>query len=65
MRYIPMSQYSFDEIVDQCCAAVNRTSQYTPVPTPVDYSEVRKFFRYDDVEVCKFHRMKDYGSLVR
>ena len=48
MRYIPQSRYTFDEIVEQCRAAVNRPAQYTsPVNTDV-YSEVRKYYRYDD-----------------
>jgi hypothetical protein len=48
MRYIPQSRYTFDEIVEQCRSAINRpTQQQQPLHT-VDYSEVRKFFRYDN-----------------
>ena len=64
MRYIPSSRYTFDEIVDQCRAAVNRPSQSTPAPASVDYSEVRKFYHYDE-NAGQVFRMKDYPSLVR
>jgi hypothetical protein len=36
MRYIPMSQYSFDEIVEQCYNAINRT---TPISEALKYDE--------------------------
>ena len=63
MRYIPMSKYSFDEIVDQCRQAVLRASNDTQDSSDL-YTEVRKFYRYDTPKVCKFHSMKDYGSLI-
>jgi hypothetical protein len=48
MRYIPQSQYTFDEICQQCRDAINRPVQHhKPVTTNV-YSEVRKFYRYHD-----------------
>jgi len=47
MRYIASSRYTFDEIVDQCRAAVNRADSNTQDSTDV-YAEVRKFYHYDD-----------------
>ena len=47
MRYIPQSRYSFDEICKQCSDAINRPVNDTQDRTDV-YSEVRKFYRYDD-----------------
>ena len=58
-----MSKYSFDEIVDQCRQAVLRASNDTQDSQDL-YTEVRKFYRYDTPKVCKFHSMKDYGSLI-
>jgi ABC-type transporter lipoprotein component MlaA len=46
MRYIPMSQYSFDEICEQCRAAINRSDNDTQNSTDL-YTEVRKFYHYD------------------
>ena len=47
MRYIPQSRYTFDEIVEQCRAAI-----HSPVDVKQEhadlYSEVRKFYHYDD-----------------
>jgi hypothetical protein len=64
MRYIPQSRYTFDEIVEQCRAAINRPASVdTPQHTDL-YAEVRKFYRYDDASDQVFH-MKDYGSLIR
>jgi len=51
MRYIPSSRYTLDEIAEQCRAAINRPSQYQSPVSAVDYTEVRKFFRYDDALV--------------
>jgi hypothetical protein len=59
-----MSKYSFDEIVDQCRQAVLRASNDTQDSSDL-YNEVRKFYRYETPKVCKFHSMKDYGSLIR
>ena len=47
MRYIPSSRYTFDEIVDQCRAAVNSRSNDTQDRTDV-YAEVRKFYHYNE-----------------
>ena len=47
MRYIPMSQYTFEEIVEQCLQAVNSCSDDTQDSTDL-YAEVRKFYHYDD-----------------
>ena len=47
MRYIPQSKYSFDEIVEQCRAAINRPVSDNQDRTDL-YTEVRKFYRYDD-----------------
>ena len=48
MRYIPSSRYTLDEIAEQCRAAINRPAVcHKPVVTDV-YSEVRKFYRYND-----------------
>ena len=48
MRYIPQSQYSFDEICQQCSDAINRPAvSHKPVVADV-YSEVRKFYHYND-----------------
>ena len=48
MRYIPSSRYTLDEIAEQCRAAINRPAQYHK-PVVIDvYSEVRKFYRYND-----------------
>ena len=48
MRYIPQSQYTFDEICKQCSDAINRPAVSKKPVRSVDYSEVRKFFRYDN-----------------
>ena len=48
MRYIPQSRYTFDEICKQCSDAINRPTQQLQPVSVVDYSEVRKFFRYDN-----------------
>jgi hypothetical protein len=45
MRYIPQSRYSFDEICKQCSDAINRPSQSTPAPAPVEYGQVLQFYR--------------------
>jgi hypothetical protein len=63
MRYIPSSRYTLDEIADQCRQAVLRAPNDTQDSTDL-YSEVRKFYRYETSKVCKFHAMKDYGSLI-
>ena len=47
MRYIPQSQYTFDEICKQCSDAINRPSVVIK-PITVSYDEVRKFYRYAD-----------------
>jgi hypothetical protein len=52
MRYIPSSRYTLDEIAEQCKAAVNRAKSIEQGRTDL-YTEV-----------CKFHSMKDYGSLI-
>ena len=60
MRFNPDTEraINIDEIAAQCKAAINSSSvKYDTVP----YSEVRKFYRYDDTKVF---RMKDYGSLI-
>jgi len=48
MRYIPSSRYTLEEIADQCRFAVNRASEFNVTPAPLDYDEVRKFFKYDE-----------------
>jgi hypothetical protein len=48
MRYIPMSQYSFDEICEQCRAAVNRSAANDTQDSTDVYAEVRKYYHYDD-----------------
>ena len=48
MRYIPMSEYSFDEIVEQCRSAINRPAQYQQPKQTVSYAEVLHFFRRED-----------------
>jgi hypothetical protein len=53
MRYIPSSRYTLDEIAEQCRLAVLRASNDTQNSSDL-YTEV-----------CKFHSMKDYGSLVK
>lgn len=63
MRYIPMSQYTFEEIVEQCLQAVNSCSDDTQDSTDL-YAEVRKFYHYDDADAGQVFRMKDYPSLV-
>jgi hypothetical protein len=45
MRYIPSSRYTLDEIAEQCRCAVNRASEFTVTPAPLDYDEVYKYFR--------------------
>jgi hypothetical protein len=62
MRYIPSSRYTLDEIADQCRQAVLRAQGNNNCQT-VDYTEVRKFFRYDDAYSVR--PMKDYGSLIK
>jgi hypothetical protein len=52
MRYLPMSRYTFDEIVEQCRQAVNSRSNDTQDRTDV-YAEVRKFYHYDDALVTR------------
>jgi hypothetical protein len=47
MRYIPSSRYTFDEIVEQCRASINRRPDVKQDTTDL-YTEVRKFYRYDD-----------------
>jgi len=47
MRYIPQSKYSFDEIVEQCRAAINRPIDNTQEQTDL-YTEVRKFYHYSN-----------------
>jgi hypothetical protein len=47
MRYIPQSRYSFDEIVEQCRAAINRPAQYQQPKVKVDYVEVLKSDQWD------------------
>jgi hypothetical protein len=49
MRYIPQSRYTFDEICKQCSDAINRPPRLNIKPITDVYSEVRKFYRYDDV----------------
>jgi hypothetical protein len=48
MRYIPSSRYTFDEIVEQCRAAVNRLPEVAQDSQDL-YTEVRKFYHYDEV----------------
>jgi hypothetical protein len=48
MRYIPMSSYSFDEIVDQCRQAVLKAQSNTQDSQDL-YTEIRKFYHYDEV----------------
>jgi hypothetical protein len=43
MRYIPMSTYSFDEIVEQCRNAINKA----PKETPDFYDEVCEFEEWE------------------
>jgi hypothetical protein len=43
MRYIPQSRYSFDEICEQCRAAINRPPSVKQAST-VPYNEVQRFF---------------------
>ncbi len=47
MRYIPSSRYTLDEIAEQCKAAINRAESVKQERTDL-YTEVRKFYRYDD-----------------
>jgi|688.fasta_scaffold1675953_2 hypothetical protein len=47
MRYIASSRYTLDEIAEQCRLAVLRVQGNNNCQT-VDYTEVRKFFRYDN-----------------
>ena len=47
MRYIPSSRYTLDEIADQCRAAVNRSKNVKQEQADL-YTEVRKFYHYDD-----------------
>jgi hypothetical protein len=53
MHYISSSQYTLDEIAEQCRAAVNRVKSIEQGHTDL-YTEV-----------CKFYPMKDYGSLIK
>lgn len=46
MRYIPMSQYSFDEIVEQCRAAINKAPEDSQ--SDVSYDEILTFYRWED-----------------
>jgi hypothetical protein len=48
MRYIPSSRYTLDEIAEQCRIAINRADEFNVTPAPLDYDEVRKFFKYDE-----------------
>ena len=48
MRYIPQSRYTFDEICKQCSDAINRPATVNIKPITDVYSEVRKFYRYND-----------------
>ena len=48
MRYIPQSQYTYDEICKQCYDAINRPAQHKKLVVTDVYSEVRKFYRYND-----------------
>lgn len=43
MRYIPMSTYSFDEIVEQCRNAINKA----PEVAPDFYDEVCEFEEWE------------------
>lgn len=47
MRYIPMSQYTFDEICEQCRQAVLTAKSDTQDSTDL-YTEVRKFYHYSN-----------------
>ena len=60
MRFNPDTEraINIDEIAAQCKAAINSSAVKCHT---VPYSEVRKFYHYDDNKVF---RMKDYGSLV-
>jgi hypothetical protein len=48
MRYIPSSRYTLDEIAKQCQIAINRADEYNVTPAPLDYDEIRKYFKYDE-----------------
>ena len=48
MRYIPMSQYTFEEICEQCRSAINRPVQYQQPKQTVSYVEVLQFFHQED-----------------
>lgn len=48
MRYIPQSQYTFEEICKQCYDAINPPTQQQQPKLKVSYAEVRKYYRYDN-----------------
>jgi hypothetical protein len=52
MRYLPQSKYSFDEICKQCSDAINKHSNVKQDSTDL-YTEVRKFYHYDDALVTR------------
>jgi hypothetical protein len=52
MRYIPSSRYTLDEIAEQCRQAVLRASNDHQDRTDL-YSEIRKFYHYDDALVTR------------
>jgi hypothetical protein len=48
MRYIPSGRYTLDEIAEQCRIAINRADEFNVTPAPLNYDEVRKFFKYEE-----------------
>ena len=47
MRYIPQSQYTLEEIIEQCNPNRIRPTEYSKPRLKVSYADVRKFFHYD------------------
>lgn len=49
MRYIPQSRYTFDEIVEQCHAAINRIPTDSTPNDDSFYNELLQFEEYREL----------------
>ena len=69
MRYIPMSQYTFEEICQQCYNAINTPTVIREALKYDEhlYNEIRKADEWckELTDVQNFYSMKDYGSLIK
>ena len=51
MRYIPQSKYSFEEICEQCRAAINRPPVSDLQQRVVTYNDILHFYRVGNKEL--------------